>query len=92
MAEVELSAEHMSAHKVACEPLAEPIAALGLDHPLLPQVVVHFPGVELARKIDCPFGSDPNLHSNGRCENSVVKKIRFQCHILTVGRKQGYEE
>lgn len=55
--DVVLAAVEMRTYKVACEAVAEPIASLRLQEPVLPALVVaESPGIELAGDVQCPFG------------------------------------
>ncbi len=57
VADVVLTSESMSAHKMSLKRLTEPIAGFWLDHPVFPLVVVDRPCVQVTGKIDTPFWS-----------------------------------
>lgn len=75
-AEIEGSADKMSAYKMTRESVTKPVTGLRLRHPMFPfDMTVLAPCIEIAGKIKSPFGSQSDFHSeiDSRCR--IVKKI-----------------
>jgi hypothetical protein len=78
-----LSAMHVGAHEVPREPVAEPVPGFRLKDPVFPASVVRErPCVELPRYVQRPFGSEPDLYSQIRIQESVCQDIALGSHSL----------
>ena len=78
-----LSAMHVGTHEVPREPVAEPVPGFRLKDPVFPASVVRErPCVELPRYVQRPFGSEPDLYSQIRIQESVCQDIALGSHSL----------
>ena len=83
--EVILTTQEVSAKEVAGKCVAEPVACLGLHHPMAPLLAIReAPGIEVAREVECPFGSELYFCAKVNGGSGVVKQIGFDVESLSV--------
>lgn len=78
MAHIVLATKEMYSEEVTSEGLAEPIARLGLHHPVFPFLAAgESPGIVISRQIYTPPGSDLHLGSDIYSQSRIIKEIGF---------------
>ena len=74
----------MGSEEVACEGVAEPVSRLGLHEPVTPLFASwEAPCVEVARKVESPFGSEAELKAEIGRRRCIVEEIAFESNILS---------
>ena len=80
-----LSAKCVGCYKVSCHSVTEPVASLGLHHPVLPLLaMIESPCVEITRKVDRPSGGNFGLGTEIDCEECVIDEIGLECYLLSL--------
>lgn len=81
--DVILSSMRVYADEMSGKTVAEPVSGFGLRRPMLPPPVVRQrPGIDVAPKIKCPFGSETYLHPEIDIQESVGKQVGLHCRLL----------
>ena len=83
---IELSPEGMYAEEGAVEPMAEPVAPLGVDHPMLEILAVgaasELPGIKSVENLERMLFAGTYLQANVGGGRNVIEQIGLQCNLL----------
>jgi hypothetical protein len=88
-----LTSEGVESDEVAREAVAEPVASLGLSHPMTPSCTLFYgPSIQVARDVECPSRSKAHLYTEVNGCGSVVEEVCLDGDILSFGCRCAKEQ